>query len=848
MPTVQSTLIRRAIFLSAAGALSAVVAIGPAIAKPGRTGAQTLILNSKGYYASRGFDVLVFSNWYDGLFSDAKISGVEIIHHDQRIATNGDIRLSATPGQWDPIGKFLGRKVDQTTGTIDTRLAYPDYHFAYHVHARNQGDTVVVSVILDKPLPKALAGKAGFNLEFLPSTYFHHSYFADGTAHQFPLYPDSRMTLPPAGQRPEPLPMASGHRFVLAPGDPGQRVTVRSSDGTISMYDGRNQAQNGWFVLRQKLPSGKTGTVVQWTLSASNHPDWVRPTVIGHSQLGYAPDQQKVAVLEHDPAIKLRSEAHLLRVLPDGRKQTVFSATPTPWGKYLRYGYARFDFSSVTRPGLYVISYNRQRTAPFRIAKNIYAAAWHPTLDIYLPEQMDHMRVSEGYRVWHGDSHRDDARQAPTNHEHFDLYAQGPKTDTPYKPGQHIPGLNVGGWLDAGDYDIRTQTQYATVRSLVHTWEDFRPERDTTSVNWKTRRVDMHHPDGVPDILEQIKHGTLQLIAQYNAVGHAIDGIIAPDLAQYRHLGDALTKTDGLIYDASLKKDQVKDGHSGRPDDRWAFTSKSTSLDYGSISALAAASRALHDADPVLAQKSLNIAEKVWTREHQHAPDLYHHGNTTGGPLQSEEFNAAVELLVATHDHAYAARVAALWPWIADHFVMDATEAVRALPYMPASYRTHVKAAVRAYARKRASMTKDNPYGVPITRGGWAGDGTIVHVAIVDYVLHKAFPSIIGDTDVFRGLDYLYGTHPGSNISFVSAVGARSKEVAYGHNRADSSFIAGGVVPGELIIKPDFPENKENWPYFWGENEYVTDLGASYIYLANAANALVEGHQAQPMQ
>jgi hypothetical protein len=51
------------------------------------------------------------------------------------------------------------------------------------------------------------------------------------------------------------------------------------------------------------------------------------------------------------------------------------------------------------------------------------------------------------------------------------------------------------------------------------------------------------------------------------------------------------------------------------------------------------------------------------------------------------------------------------------------------------------------------------------------------------------------------------------------------------------------VVPGVLIVKPDFPENKENWPFFWGENEYVTDLGAYYIYLANAANALVEGNQ-----
>jgi endoglucanase len=73
----------------------------------------------------------------------------------------------------------------------------------------------------------------------------------------------------------------------------------------------------------------------------------------------------------------------------------------------------------------------------------------------------------------------------------------------------------------------------------------------------------------------------------------------------------------------------------------------------------------------------------------------------------------------------------------------------------------------------------------------------------------------------------------------VSAVGAQSKKVAYGMNRADYSFIAGGVVPGVLILKPDFPENKEDWPFLWGENEYVVSVAASYVFLANAAAELV---------
>ena len=53
-------------------------------------------------------------------------------------------------------------------------------------------------------------------------------------------------------------------------------------------------------------------------------------------------------------------------------------------------------------------------------------------------------------------------------------------------------------------------------------------------------------------------------------------------------------------------------------------------------------------------------------------------------------------------------------------------------------------------------------------------------------------------------------------------------------------FIAGGVVPGVLILKPDFPENKEDWPFLWGENEYVIGIGAHYIFLAHAVADLVK--------
>ncbi|HYD23439.1 MAG TPA: glycoside hydrolase family 9 protein [Croceibacterium sp.] len=828
------------------------LAAGAALAAPAAL-AEDLTLNDAGYFEARGVNYLVFSNWYDGLFADAKISGVEIVHQGVRTATNGDVRLSATPGQWDPIGRMVERTVDPATGAIEVRLEYPEHDFGYRIRAERAGEAVHLAVILDRPLPAALAGKAGFNLEFMPGAYFHRSFMADGTAGAFPLHPASAMVaggerLPSSGRDvgpgAEPVPFAEGRTIVLAPEDPARRVTVTSASGPLRLYDGRNQAQNGWFVLRGELPSGATGRVLEWTVHANSVGDWVRPPVIGHSQLGYAPEQRKLAVIELDPNAPPGGEARLLRVAADGAVSEALAAAPAPWGRYLRYDYRTFDFSSVRDPGLYMLEFAGRRTATFRIAPDVYADAWHPSMDVYLPVQMDHMLVNEAYRVWHGDPHRDDARQAPVDHEHIDLYRQGPTTDTRFAPGEHIPGLAVGGWLDAGDFDQRTQTQYAVVRTLVDTWERHRPTRDTTLIDQARRRVEMHVPDGRADFVQQIEHGVLQLVAQFDAVGFAVHGIVEPDVAQYTHLGDAGSKTDGLVYDPSLAPGEERGGRSGTPDDRWVFTSRASALNYGSAAALAAASRALRGHNDALADKALAIARRTWDEEHSHPPHTFRHGNTTGGPLDTEEFTAAVELLVTTRDARYTERISQMWPALAARFPAHGELAIKAMPHMPAAFRGEVEAAARGYLAGLPERTRSNPYGVPITEGGWAGNGTVIDVGLIDYELHKAFPELTDGSLVFRALDYLHGTHPGSDLSFVSGVGTQSKEVAYGSNRADFSFIAGGVVPGVLIVKPDLPENSDIWPFFWGENEYVVNMSPSYVALVHAAMDLLRERRA----
>jgi len=790
-----------------------------------------LTLTEQGYFSRPGLDVLTFNNYYDGLFSDSKIAGIELIHHGVRTATNGDVRLSATPEQWDPVALLLDRKVDARTGTVSTRLGFPNEKFEYTIKVAAEGQGVRIQVVLDKPLPKALEGRAGFNLEFLPSAYFGKAWSSDSGHGQLPLYPSGPTGRDAAG-KPLRLPIAqAGSQLVLAPEDPQRRVSIRSHGGGLALYDGRNNAQNGWYVVRGLLPAGKKGTVLEWTVEGNTVPGWTRPTVIGHSQVGYHPAQRKVAVLETDPRGAAPGPARLVRVATDGSRHTVLEADTREWGRYLRYRYYTFDFSSVREPGLYQIEAAGQVTSAFRIAEDVYASTWHPTLDVFMPVQMDHMFVNEAYRVWHGRSHMDDARQVAPNTEHFDLYGIDENLDSPFKPGEHIPGLDVGGWFDAGDFDLRTQTHYSTVMSLVDTWEQFRPTRDETTIDQKRKHVELHVPDGVPDLLQQIEHGTLMLIAQHRVFGHAIPGIVEPDLGQYTHLGDAVTKTDGKVDDHS-------DPDSPR-DDRWAFTSNTPALNYGSAAALAAASRALRGYNDALAEECLATAQRVWEFEAGRTPNLFRVGNTTGGHPDDEKLDAATQLLLSTGDARYAQAIEALWPAIDERFGFNASAVLAALPKMDPAFRQRVLERALRFKDEYRRFTEENPYGVPITRGGWAGNGMVVAMASLHYQLHRAFPEHFDREPALAGLNYLFGTHPDSNLSFVSAVGAQSKTVAYGNNRADFSFIAGGVVPGVLVLKPDFPENKNDWPFLWGENEYVIDLGARYIYLANAVHHLL---------
>jgi hypothetical protein len=159
---------------------------------------EPLTINDKQYFEKRGLNVLVFTNEYNGMFFDEKTAGIELIHHGVRTATGGAVRLSPTPEQWDQIPKVADRKVDPRTNTIEVRLRYEAFDFDSRLVVTPDGAGFKVAVYLDKPVPADLEGRAGLNLEFVPSRYWERTYLVDGKPDIFPRYPAGPTTsLPP---------------------------------------------------------------------------------------------------------------------------------------------------------------------------------------------------------------------------------------------------------------------------------------------------------------------------------------------------------------------------------------------------------------------------------------------------------------------------------------------------------------------------------------------------------------------------------------------------------------------------------------------------------------------------
>ena len=804
--------------------------------------AQKLVINSDEYFEMPGLNVMVF---YD-IYPEGHQGAIGIIQNGTRVATNGDLRLEPTPGQWQPIPATEKRQVFPDRNEISVRCTYPDesrnrkgfnpvfypdLNFIYNVRVIGEGKKFRIIVDLEEPLPKEWIGKVGFNLELYPGLLFGKSWYLDGKSGIFPQQANGPMQKD-VDSNWQAFPMATGKKLTVAPDVPEQTMKITSLKSDLQLLDGRFYHNNGWFVVRSEVQSGATKNAIEWLVEPFVAVDFKQKPVVHVSQVGYHPEQSKIASVELDKLETEIKEISLLRMSENGGFETVKKGVPEKWGKYLRFNYYQFDFSEIKKQGIYQVQYGNYKTEPFKIDADVYERhVWQPTLEYFLPVQMCHMRINEGYRVWHDYCHLDDALMAPVDTNHFDGYLQGPSTLTKYKPLEQVPGLNVGGWHDAGDYDLRVESQAGTVWTLALAYEEFGVNWDQTTVDQENRLVEIHLPDGKPDVLQQVEHGVLSILGGYENLGRLYRGIIENDLRQYVLLGDGAAMTDGLKYNPALGINEKTGTESGKTDDRWVFTTENAGHEYTAVQGLAAAARVLKGYNDDLAARCLKAAT-----------ELYDVDRPATGRSNSGKINVACELLLTTNDTKYQKDIYDMKDQVVSSLSQTGASVSRIFDRCKnEEFKTEVTEAFKGLSEQLKGKQNENPFGVPYNIAVWGDGWGIQRLGMQQYFLHKNLPELFGTDLLFNALNFVLGNHPGENTSsFVSGVGSRSVLQAYGINRADRSFIPGGVVSGTGIIRPDFPELKE-WPYFWQQTEYVMGGGAThFMFLVLAADNLLK--------
>jgi hypothetical protein len=361
-------------------------------------------------------------------------------------------------------------------------------------------------------------------------------------------------------------------------------------------------------------------------------------------------------------------------------------------------------------------------------------------------------------------------------------------------------------------------------------YELFHIDLDVTRVDQDSRLVTIHDPDGIPDALQQVEHGVLTVLGGYRGLGRLYDGIIASTGKQYGLQGDGGAMTDNLIYSPALPENIRTASEAGIKDDRWVFTEDHPRHEMIGVAGLASAARVLMEYRPELAQECLQAAE-----------DLY--AITSQKEMVDDRVAAAAELYLATNNPEYLNDITEQKEYIMDHMPGTAWAVGRIYSSITdESFRNDMDEAVKKYSKQIEEDRNENPFGVRYDPNIWGDGWSIQSRSFRHYFLVTGFPGVFKPDLIYHALQFMLGCHPGRNTeSFASGVGANSLLEAYGVNRADYSYIPGGVASGTAIIRPDFPEMKDEWSFLWQQSEYVLGGGGThFMFLVLATNELIK--------
>ena len=268
------------------------------------------------------------------------------------------------------------------------------------------------------------------------------------------------------------------------------------------------------------------------------------------------------------------------------------------------------DFSALDKPGRYTVEVGVTKSDPFLIGRKVYEKALAAGLKFFYFQRC-RTALSAPYAEWEGKQYT----RSAACHVHEDVgwdYASYPKKEKKW--------ALVGGWHDAGNYDMYIPSTAPSAQSLLIAYESH------PALFGDDSNIPESH-NHVPDILDEVRWALIWILS-----------LQEPDTGAFR--------AHEAVFDWS-DPDPVKERKT-----RWvsgvgsASTAKATAV-------LAQAARIFKKFDPAFAARCEKAARAAFSFLEQHPERIFVDGKGSGQPLWDDSpeyhevgarFSAAVEV------------------------------------------------------------------------------------------------------------------------------------------------------------------------------------------------------------
>jgi hypothetical protein len=362
---------------------------------------------------------------------------------------------------------------------------------------------------------------------------------------------------------------------------------------------------------------------------------------------------------------------------------------------------------------------------------------------------------------------------SPANFAGIDSFTSYGCDDCGLKEGEHLP-CGLGGWFDAGDYELNINAQGFTVLVLSLALEEFGIDMDEATLDAGKKAWIGGKPDGKADILQQIQWGALWLLAMQRPDGRGFVGVV-----------EAPGK-----YGSEVAPEDVSDNIPGTGDKRHLYADYHADPLLIQAIALASASRVLKQDFPDLSQQCLLGAEKGFgyfcTHPEMYRPTVYFRPEEQNKGRDGMYLSALAELYITTGKPEYLAKIELErekisemefdWPMPFETMHMNYWYSV---PFLARLYPKTGEGALKEALAQACSKA----ITIQIERGEaspypfykwqfdeWGNNGTCLARVFDIYWLSKAFPEPIRFDSTLYSLLWIFGLHPYEACIYTQAI------------------------------------------------------------------------------